>query len=406
MTAADYLRYQQPLPNLAGQYPNLPTSLGPSYPTNLDALKWAPNAVPSGMPAAPNFTTIDPGERPDQSNYNWYTQMLESTALKPMSEEEQERRTRAAYSSAAVGALGNALSAFSNLAFTGGVAPSQKLPDVYNPHKEVEAMKNREQNRMDRYIQQRMAARQADTQDYNTAFNRWLQAVNANNANAMQKYNIDWNRFQHQYNDKKYREQFDYKKEQDAITNKRADRHLDMQDRHQRNQTALGWANYNRQVENDKVNRYVKLMTANAKVNGGSGKGGSSIAPLRLFVPGANGNAYLTDNVQVDMGKLFSDGSFITQLTEEISDMAENDTELRSAISNLTMATTKAQIEKAREELIGLWAAKDSTGQAYQILDDNGFIVHGGSTMTNKSNDNIPPSRRQNNDNIPPSRRK
>jgi hypothetical protein len=160
-----------------------------------------------------------------------------------------------------------------------------------------------------------------------------------------------------------------------------------MQDRHQRNQTALGWANYNRQVENDKVNRYVKLMTANAKVNGGNGKGGSSIAPLRLFVPGANGNAYLTDNVQVDMGKLFSDGSFITQLTEEISDMAENDTELRSAISNLTMATTKAQIEKAREELIGLWAVKDSTGQAYQILDDNGFIVHGGSTMTNHKKD-------------------
>ena len=60
------------------------------------------------------------------------TKVYETLFQKPISQEEEERRKRAASVATGIGHLGNVLSSFSNLAFA-GEAPSQKLPTVADP---------------------------------------------------------------------------------------------------------------------------------------------------------------------------------------------------------------------------------------------------------------------------------
>lgn len=119
------------------------------------------------VPTSTQRIGVRPGYLPIKASVSdsEYVGNLADTLEKPITQEEQDRRTKAAYSASAIGALGNAMSAFSNLAFTGGVAPSQKLPETYSPNKDVQNFRDRVNKVRDNYLSNITAQRRLDLQD-------------------------------------------------------------------------------------------------------------------------------------------------------------------------------------------------------------------------------------------------
>ncbi len=89
---------------------------------------------------------------PPVSDYDNFSELVKQYTSAPMTEEEQKRRERGAAAAQSMGALGNVLSAFSNLAFTGGVAPSQKLPDLPDANKDVQAFRTQVEKSRQAYL--------------------------------------------------------------------------------------------------------------------------------------------------------------------------------------------------------------------------------------------------------------
>ena len=89
---------------------------------------------------------------PPVSDYDNFSELVKQYTSAPMTEEEQKRRERGAAAAQSMGALGNVLSAFSNLAFTGGSAPSQKLPDLPDANKDVQAFRTQVEKSRQAYI--------------------------------------------------------------------------------------------------------------------------------------------------------------------------------------------------------------------------------------------------------------
>ena len=74
----------------------------------------------------------------DGDDYQAFNNLVEQYAGEALSEKEREKRERASVVSQGIGALGNAINAFSNIASVGGVAPSQKLPGLPNVSKDID----------------------------------------------------------------------------------------------------------------------------------------------------------------------------------------------------------------------------------------------------------------------------
>lgn len=89
---------------------------------------------------------------PPVSDYDNFSELVKQYTSTPMTEEEQKRRERGAAAAQSMGALGNVLSAFSNLAFTGGVAPSQKQPDLPDTNKDVQAFRTQVEKSRQAYL--------------------------------------------------------------------------------------------------------------------------------------------------------------------------------------------------------------------------------------------------------------
>ena len=100
------------------------------------------------------------------NDYDGYNALVEEYLGKPLTPKERARRERGATAAQAVGALGNVMSAFSNLAFTGGVAPSQELPDLPDVQKHIDNFRNREGKNREAYIRARMQTSAMKRQDY------------------------------------------------------------------------------------------------------------------------------------------------------------------------------------------------------------------------------------------------
>lgn len=89
---------------------------------------------------------------PPVSDYDNFSELVKQYTSAPMTKEEQKRRERGAAAAQSMGALGNVLSAFSNLAFTGGAAPSQKLPDLPDANKDVQAFRTQVEKSRQAYL--------------------------------------------------------------------------------------------------------------------------------------------------------------------------------------------------------------------------------------------------------------
>ena len=91
--------------------------------------------APDTTPKLPNEIVTNPEDtqagmsEPKMSDYQFNQNFYKQYMQKPVTQEEEDRRKRAAQSAQAIAGLGSVISAFSNLAFS-GAAPSQTLPQL------------------------------------------------------------------------------------------------------------------------------------------------------------------------------------------------------------------------------------------------------------------------------------
>lgn len=120
---------------------------------------------------------------PNKDNIiNYYNDLTEQ--LKPsVTPEEEAKRIRKAYAGSAVGALGNAMSALANVFFVSKGAVSQKIPEAYNPTKDVDKFQDKLQKARERYLESKATARLRGMQEYGTLMNQ-------RNAEIAQQYGV------------------------------------------------------------------------------------------------------------------------------------------------------------------------------------------------------------------------
>lgn len=137
-----------------------------------------PEVAGSQNPVAPTVDNTDETApqasvvEPQMNDYQWNQRLYETLFQKPISQEEEERRKRAASVATGIGHLGNVLSSFSNLAFA-GEAPSQKLPTVADP--KLQSYSDRLEAIRQRYGAGYLAARQNDINNYQRALSLYRQ---------------------------------------------------------------------------------------------------------------------------------------------------------------------------------------------------------------------------------------
>ena len=127
-------------------------------------------------------------DNPDWSNQHFYQNLYETMAQKPVSEEEEERRKRGAAAASAVGHLGNVLSSFSNLIFS-GEAPSQTLPQVPNP--DYLSFSDRLRKQREQYNNGLLGAINLDRREYSDYLNRLFQKEQADRLNEWKQKEYD-----------------------------------------------------------------------------------------------------------------------------------------------------------------------------------------------------------------------
>lgn len=121
-----------------------------------------PNSEPVGLSRIVTEKPQPTAVTPVTFNYSDYVDSLEP----PISKEEQAKRERASKAVHSVGALGNLMSAFANLTYTGKGAPSQTIPTQYveNLGKERETWREKLKSEREKYAAADLSARVQDYQ--------------------------------------------------------------------------------------------------------------------------------------------------------------------------------------------------------------------------------------------------
>lgn len=133
--------------------------------------------APDTTPKLPNEIVTNPEDtqvgmsEPKMSDYQFNQNFYKQYMQKPVTQEEEDRRKRAAQSAQAIAGLGNVISAFSNLAFS-GEAPSQTLPQL--PQVDYLSFSDRLKQQRDQYGSGLVNARARDYSEYHNALNSYL----------------------------------------------------------------------------------------------------------------------------------------------------------------------------------------------------------------------------------------
>ena len=133
--------------------------------------------APDTTPKLPNEIVTNPEDtqagmsEPKMSDYQFNQNFYREYMQKPVTQEEEDRRKRAAQSAQAIAGLGNVISAFSNLAFS-GEAPSQNLPQL--PQVDYLSFSDRLKQQRDQYGAGLVNARARDYSEYQNALNSYL----------------------------------------------------------------------------------------------------------------------------------------------------------------------------------------------------------------------------------------
>lgn len=130
-------------------------------------------------------------DMPDPSEYHQFQDLYSQLYEKPITPEEEDRRKRAASAVEGVGHLGNVLSAFSNLIFTGKGAPSQELPKV--PDSRLQTFEDRIAEKRRMYASGLMGAKARDLQDWKDAYTMRYNQKKAIDDRAMELMKLNAN---------------------------------------------------------------------------------------------------------------------------------------------------------------------------------------------------------------------
>lgn len=144
-------------------------------------------APSEAQPAIPTADT----DMPDPSEYHQFQDLYSQLYEKPITPEEEDRRKRAASAVEGVGHLGNVLSAFSNLIFTGKGAPSQELPKV--PDSRLQTFEDRIAEKRRMYASGLMGAKARDLQDWKDAYTMRYNQKKAIDDRAMELMKLNAN---------------------------------------------------------------------------------------------------------------------------------------------------------------------------------------------------------------------
>lgn len=173
--------------------------------------------------AAPATNT----EMPKESEYHQFQDLYSKLYEKPITPEDERRRKRATSAVEGVGHLGNVLSAFSNLIFTGKGAPSQELPKV--PDSRLQTFEDRIAEKRRMYANGLMGAKARDAQAWKDAYAMRYNQNKAVDDRAMELMKLNSNLSLQQA---KLQAQKDIAAERAKETN-----------RHNKAQESIGWTN-------------------------------------------------------------------------------------------------------------------------------------------------------------------
>ena len=370
----DALPPPQPFNTQAGMAVNTAQQSAPATDTST-------GPVQVGIP--PAAAMVEP-EQMQRDAYHWNQDFLKNYLEAPLTAEERDKRTRAAHAVAGVGALGNVLSAFSNLAFAGQAAPSQTIPSAPDAF----GMVGKERDRWDKvqkdYLNGLMQGRSMD-------MNEWRLAQQMENDRAKFKNDNEWRRYQ--ANMQAYGQQ--YKEARDKIADEQWKMKFDEDVRRygleygikqqelglRRSQLAL------QQAANQRENEKHRYMMENGLYGRTGGRTG--ITPGQVLIS-PNGSWALRGKklTTTQVYNLFN--SFPGELREAIT--SSNEYQLATANEKL----------KIMEEAIANRIAEDDS-YAQQLQKDGILDLY---TGNGNSSNNTPPSRRGDDDNTPPSQRK
>lgn len=129
-------------------------------------------------------------DMPAPSEYHQFQDLYSQLYEKPITPEEEDRRKRAASAVEGVGHLGNVLSAFSNLIFTGKGAPSQELTKVPD---EIQKFEDRLAEKRRMYASGLMGAKARDLQDWKDAYTMSYNQKKAIDDRAMELMKLNAN---------------------------------------------------------------------------------------------------------------------------------------------------------------------------------------------------------------------
>ena len=161
---------------------------------------------------------------PKLSDFHFFKDFTDKYSETPITQEEEEKRKRAASAVTGIGHIGNALSSLSNILFA-GEAPSQKIPTVADPG--IQRFEDRIADKRRQYAVDNMRAANMDYNRFMDAYNQYWSQKDRDMANKKYQDNQDWQQ-----------RQFDFQREQAKATQERWQKQFDANNRQ-------WWASYN-----------------------------------------------------------------------------------------------------------------------------------------------------------------
>lgn len=137
----------------------------------------APVQETTAQPEQPSYLDqyLESNRKPDPSDYHEGADWL-ATLTPPLSDEEVKRRARGARAVEGIGHLGNLISAFANVIYTGQGATPMTIPTV--PSGQVDAWENRMCTLQNNYANAQQRAAAQDNASYQAALKAWRTGYN------------------------------------------------------------------------------------------------------------------------------------------------------------------------------------------------------------------------------------
>lgn len=382
MTTIDDITGKKPAPVNNTQGSELPPAgTAPKAPVQ------STTPVPPVHPQPANLTSLARKEEPVKPRIS-YAQIFQQTSpYKPPTPGELEQERKKQKREAIFAAIGDGISAISNLYFT-----TQGAPNSYNPSLSLSSSYKR------RYDQLK-AEREANNRQYTSGYMRALQLDDEGERadrswrRQLERDGISDERYnkEQERNESRYREGVEYRNKKDKTEEERWKQQFDAGERQRENSNTLAWANHNLSALARKDNK--ELRKLQLQLSGAKGARGKRIG----FSDGTGNEVGIYENVwKGSMQQVFD------AIANELRPAGKEGSSWDRKLKKLDTPQKKEDFVKQNwnksKSASSIMLALSQIDPASMISDLN----------DGENNDDTPPSRRSesNNDDVPPSRRK